>query len=197
MGTIQERLQEHLQHRAFEEIAPLLDSAELESPNPLVLQDNWPFVLHLLGHIYNKQLPDARMLWKRIPQNVKENNAELSAVWRLLQFFWQRQYVGVWQALQSYQWSPQSRPLVDALSLKTREELIDLIGTAYSTVKPSKVASLCGMPQQEALAACQKLGWQYNEGAGTLSVVRKPVSAEHEGVNNLQNLAEYMSHIEH
>eukprot|EP00967_Tisochrysis_lutea_P088018 scaffold124654_cov17-Tisochrysis_lutea.AAC.1 len=155
-------------------------------------------------------------------QQEDANNAELSAVWRLLQFFWQRQYVGVWQALQSYQWSPQSRPLVDALSLKTREELIDLIGTAYSTVKPSKVASLCGMPQQEALAgtqeqyhkpscsspfqlapalfhysACQKLGWQYNEGAGTLLVVRKPVSVEHEGVNNLQNLAEYMSHIEH
>jgi hypothetical protein len=77
---------------------------------------------------------------------------ELDAVWRLLQFFWQRHYVGVWQALQEFQWSPQSRLIVYALSLKTRVELIDLIGTAYSTVKPSKVASLCGMPAQEALA---------------------------------------------
>jgi len=42
--------------------------------------------------------------------------------------------------------------MVDALSMKTREELLELIGTAYSTVTPRKVASLCGMPPQEALA---------------------------------------------
>lgn len=81
-----------------------------------------------------------------------QGNPELNAVWRLLQLLWQRQYIAVWQALQEFSWSPQTRLMVDALSLKTREELIDLIGTAYSTVKPSKVASLCGLPQQEALA---------------------------------------------
>jgi len=81
-----------------------------------------------------------------------QGNPELSAVWRLLQHLWQRQYIGVWQELQAHPWSPQAQPLVDALSAKTRQELIELIGMSYVNVKPSKVASLCGMPLPDALA---------------------------------------------
>lgn len=28
----------------------------LQSPNPAVLDDGWPYALHLLGHMYNKNL---------------------------------------------------------------------------------------------------------------------------------------------
>lgn len=81
-----------------------------------------------------------------------QNNPELEAVWKLLQYFWQRHYQGVWQALTAFQWSPQLQPLIEAIAVKTREELIELIGTAYSTVRPSKVASICGVTEHEALA---------------------------------------------
>lgn len=86
------------------------------------------------------------------PRDGPQNNPELEAVWKLLQFFWQRHYQGVWHALQAHQWSPALQPFIDALASKTRDELMDLISTAYSTVKPSKVASLCGMTEQEALS---------------------------------------------
>jgi hypothetical protein len=81
-----------------------------------------------------------------------QNNPELEAVWRLLQYSWNRHYQGVWQALQGYQWSAALQPLVEALVIKTREELMDLISTAYATVTPAKVASLCGMTEAEALS---------------------------------------------
>jgi hypothetical protein len=39
-----------------------------------------------------------------------QDNPELDAVWRLLQYCWNQHYQGIWQALQGYQWSPQVRP---------------------------------------------------------------------------------------
>jgi hypothetical protein len=36
-----------------------------------------------------------------------QDNPELDAIWRLLQYFWNKHYQGIWQALQGYQWSPQ------------------------------------------------------------------------------------------
>lgn len=54
------------------------------------------------------------------------------------------------------------------------------------------------VPPPPSIAACQQLGWQFDEAAGVLRVVSKPqVQAEHEGAGNLQSLAHIMSHIEH
>lgn len=49
-------------------------------------------------------------------------------MWRLLQFFWNRHYQGVWQALQGHQWSQQLMPMIEALTVKTRDDLVELIG---------------------------------------------------------------------
>ncbi len=81
-----------------------------------------------------------------------QNNPELEAVWRLLQYAWSRQYQGIWQAMQGFQWSSQLQPLIDGLKAKTQEHLLDLISTAYATVTLAKVASLCGMTEAEALS---------------------------------------------
>lgn len=72
-------------------------------------------------------------------------------MWRLLQFSWNRHYQGMWQAMQSYQWGPQLAPLIEALAIKTRQELMELVSLAYATVSPAKVASLCGMTEAEVL----------------------------------------------
>lgn len=38
---------------------------------------------------------------------ILQDNPELDAIWRLLQYFWNKHYQGIWQALQGYQWSQQ------------------------------------------------------------------------------------------
>ena len=87
-----------------------------------------------------------------IPFSNPQNNSELEATWKLLQFSWHRHYQGIWQALQGYPWSAQLQPLVEALTIKQRDHMLDLIGTAYATVTPSKVALLCGMTEADALS---------------------------------------------
>eukprot|EP00798_Chlamydomonas_sp_ICE-L_P007484 gene7484-629_t len=193
--AVREAVSAAVKESHFELIAKIMDALELESQNPNVLSQ-WPHALHLLGHIHNKTA-DARFLWKRIPQSAKENNLELEAVFKLLQFCWNRHYAGMWQALQAHQWSPALQPVIEAITLKSRSELVDLIGISYSTVSPSKVSSICGLTESEALASCQALGWTYDANTGMLSVLRKPPAAvQLDGFGNLQQLSSYMVHLE-
>ncbi|KAJ9508891.1 hypothetical protein QJQ45_028215 [Haematococcus lacustris] len=126
-----------------------------------------------------------------------EDNAELNAVWKLLQCLWQRHYPGVWQALEGHAWSPAVEPYIRAVAVKTRAELLELLATAYSSVKPAKVASICGLPEAEALKVCCASGWHYNSATGILSVPVKVAAAEPlEVTGDLQLLAEYMANLE-
>ncbi|GFH06176.1 CSN8_PSD8_EIF3K domain-containing protein [Haematococcus lacustris] len=149
-----ERAQAAVASRQFDLVAGILDGAELEISNPTVLHE-WPYALHLLGHIYNKQLIDARFLWKRIPAAVK-------------------------QALEGHAWSPAVEPYIRAVAVKTRAELLELLATAYSSVKPAKVASICGLPEAEALKVPVKVA------------AAEPL----EVTGDLQLLAEYMANLE-
>jgi hypothetical protein len=185
-----------LQSGNYLNIKAVLDQSELDSPQPNVLED-WPHAAHLLSHIYAGDLCSARFLWKRIPDAAKQNNPELEATWRLLQFYWNKHYQGVWQALQGFPWSAPLRALTDALAAKLRQELLDLISTAYATITPAKAASLIGLSEQDALSTCCQLGWGYDPASGMLTVVPKqPSAGEKDGLANLEQLAEYMVHLE-
>lgn len=151
MTAAAQRAQQALSSGQFDEVAKVLDAAEVESTNPDVLAD-WPHALHLLGLVYNGALEDARFLWKRIPAGAKQNNPELEAVFRLLQFSWNRHYTGIWTALQGYSWSALLQPLVEALTLRFRESMLDLVSRAYSTLPLAKLASLVGLKEAEALS---------------------------------------------
>lgn len=47
------------------------------------------------------------------------------------------------------------------------------------------------------LAACTAIGWLYDQASSTLQIVRKPApDAQREGFSNLQQITEYMVHLE-
>ncbi|EOY12204.1 Uncharacterized protein TCM_030771 [Theobroma cacao] len=43
----------------------------------VAFRDEWPFAIHLLGHIYADDINSARFLWKSIPAAIKESQPEL------------------------------------------------------------------------------------------------------------------------
>ncbi len=55
-AAVQDQLAAAIANHNFGAVAKVLDDAELNSPNPAVLEDNWPHALHLAGHMYNKTL---------------------------------------------------------------------------------------------------------------------------------------------
>ncbi|GBF91747.1 hypothetical protein Rsub_04051 [Raphidocelis subcapitata] len=196
MAGVEERLQAALEAKEFGEVAPILDQAELESSDPNVLSADWPVALHILGHIYNNNLEDARFLWKRLPPQ-QQAAPEADAAWRLLRFAWNRNYVATWQALQAHQWSAGVQPLVEALVESTRRRMLALVAAAYSQVSPARAAELLGVSEADARQLARDMGWGESE-AGDMLRPSQP-AGDGAGLDSraaLEQLTQYMVHLE-
>lgn len=60
----------------------------------------------------------ARFLWKKIPAAIKEGRPEVVAVWRIGQKLWTRDYVGVYEAIREFSWTPEVQPIVASFAGK-------------------------------------------------------------------------------
>ncbi|GLC43506.1 hypothetical protein PLESTB_001564700 [Pleodorina starrii] len=195
--TVMERVGTILQAGDFSAVAGLLDEAELCSPSPSVLEDGWPAALHLLAHIYNGTLADARMLYKRLPETVKAD-PQVKAAWRLLQNAWQGSGEGVWRALRGHPWSGPAEVLAEALAERLRGRQLDLVTGAYSHISPARLAALCGCSEEDAVALARARGWRPAEdGSGALEVAPPPPSrGELDSLAALEQLSVYMMQLE-
>ncbi|KAF8405929.1 hypothetical protein HHK36_008007 [Tetracentron sinense] len=82
-----------------------LEEIEQVVSQGIAFQDDWPYTIHLLGHIYVDDVNSARFLWKSIPSSIKESQPEVLAAWRIGQRLWMRDYAGVHEALRGFDWS--------------------------------------------------------------------------------------------
>ncbi|CAL8469829.1 g9371 [Coccomyxa elongata] len=181
----------------FEDIAPQLDEEELQSSNPMVLTPDWPIAVHLLGHIYNGRLEDARFLWKRVPEAVKEQNPELAAAFRLLQMTWNKDYQAIWPALGGHAWSPEAAKVIAALHTKLRAHSLQLLSRSYSTISPAKAAVLLGASETELQPLAEQEGWKLDPTTKMFKVEERVVEdADYADLQHLERLSQYMVHLE-
>ncbi|KAH7277871.1 hypothetical protein KP509_38G012800 [Ceratopteris richardii] len=105
---------------------------------------DWPYALHLLGHIYISDLNGARFLWKRVPSAVKQGQPELVAAWKIGQCLWTYDYAGVHEAFKGYSWSPAVQQIVAAIKDEYSKKNMILLSTAYSTISVTDAANFGG-----------------------------------------------------
>ena len=55
-------------------------------------------------------------------------------MWQLLAALWRRDYAEVGSSLASPDFSPHSRPLLDAVAAQHRKETLELLSVAYTTI---------------------------------------------------------------
>ena len=100
-------------------------------------------------------------------------NPQLQAAFALLQQLWNKNYQvscqilscfvrsirsltnmplqGVWPALTSAQWSETTLPLVHAIADRQRQNAVQLVSCAYSSIQPARLAALTGTSPEDAL----------------------------------------------
>uniref|UniRef100_A0A7N2LG27 COP9 signalosome complex subunit 8 n=1 Tax=Quercus lobata TaxID=97700 RepID=A0A7N2LG27_QUELO len=106
-----------LASKSYQNIADisLFEQAAAEG---VAYEDDWPYSIHLLAHIYVDDINSARFLWKSIPSAIKESQLEVVAVWKIGQKLWMRDYGGVHEAIRGFDWSQEVQCLVAAFSAK-------------------------------------------------------------------------------
>ncbi|CAK0756979.1 hypothetical protein CVIRNUC_002500 [Coccomyxa viridis] len=186
-----------LTEQRYDEVAPQLDEDELKSATQEVLSGDWPVVIHILAHLYNGRLTNARFLWKRIPEQRKSQDAELAAALQLLQMMWNKDYQGVWQALALPAWRPQSQPLMEALGNRIRSHNLQLLMRSYTSISVPKVAAMLGISQAAVAEVVQREGWAMDPSSG-LCQIKQPEVPDIQQVEpkQLEDLTKYLMHLE-
>ncbi|KAF8405916.1 hypothetical protein HHK36_007994 [Tetracentron sinense] len=144
-----------------------LEEIEQVVSQGIAFQDDWPYTIHLLGHIY----VDDVFLWKSIPSSIKESQPEVLAAWRIGQRLWMRDYAGVHEALRGFDWS------LEVQELYTKR-MFQLMLSAYSTISVEDTALFLGMNEEDATNYALQQGWIVDHASRMLTVKRQPIVME-------------------
>ncbi|PIA41166.1 hypothetical protein AQUCO_02300160v1 [Aquilegia coerulea] len=192
-------LKEAMESNSFEKIADICDQLMLQvSAQGIKFEEDWPYTIHLLGHLYVNDVNSARFLWKTIPSVVKEKQPEVVAVWKIGQQLWMRNYSGVHEAIRGFDWSPQTQGLITAFSELYTNKMFHLLLSAYSTITVGDTALFLGMSEENATNYALQRGWTIDSVSGMLTVKKQPIVTEQKlDPSKLQRLTEYVFHLEH
>ncbi|MCO5556363.1 hypothetical protein L7F22_009911 [Adiantum nelumboides] len=195
--------------RSFVEVVPadtsVEDPHELEELDETLVAakgvekpSDWPYAIQLLGHIVISDLNGARFLWKRIPADAKQSQPELTAAWKIGQCLWTHDYAGVHNALQCYPWSPAVQQIVNAIKDDYSRKNFKLLSTAYSTISVADAAKFLGLTESETVKSTTQNGWTLDPASNMLTVVPAVnLAAQKLDASKLQDLTEYVFHLEH
>ncbi|MQL85202.1 hypothetical protein Taro_017731 [Colocasia esculenta] len=176
------QLRDAMVSKSYDKIAGICDELMLQaaSTQATAFREEWPYAVHLLGHIYVNDLNSARFLWKSMPSGIKERNPEVVAVWKIGQCLWTRDHAGVYTAIRGFSWSP---------------EVLDLLlVSAYSTIGVADAAHFMGMNEEDAANYVVQQGWTLDPITRMLTVKKKPIVREQKvDPSNLQRLTGYAS----
>ncbi|KAI0528595.1 hypothetical protein KFK09_001137 [Dendrobium nobile] len=192
-------LQDALASKSFQRIGEICDELMLQvASSGISFQQEWPYSIHLLGHLYVNDLNSARFLWKSIPSGIKESQAEVVAAWKIGQCLWIRDYAGVYAAIRGFNWSPEALGLVTAFEESYTKRNFQLLVSAYSTISVTDTAQFLGMSEDDATNYVLQHGWTLDSTSRMLSV-RKPeiITEQKLDSSKLQRLTEYVFHLEH
>ncbi|KAH9752017.1 COP9 signalosome complex subunit 8 [Citrus sinensis] len=193
-------LTDALASKSYEKIADICDDLMLKvAAEGIAFQDEWPYVIHLLGYYYVNDINSARFLWKSIPSTIKDSRAEVVAAWKIGQHLWTRDYAGVYDAIRGFDWSQEAQALVAAFSELYTKRMFQLLLSAYSTISTQDTALFLGMNEDDAAYSdVQQQGWTLDPASRMLTVKKQPLVTEQKlDPSKLQRLTEYVFHLEH
>ncbi|XP_047969412.1 COP9 signalosome complex subunit 8-like [Salvia hispanica] len=192
-------LNEALAFKSYDKVADICDSLMFQAASEGVsFQEDWPYAIHLIGHIYINDINSARFLWKKIPLSVKESQPEVSAAWKIGQRLWIKDYASVHEAIREFIWSPQCQGIMTAFSEMYTKRMFELLQSAYSTISIQDTALFLGMNEDDAKNYVVQHGWTVDPASRMLTVKKQTVVNEQKlDHSKLQRLTEYVFHLEH
>ena len=103
----------------------------------------------LLAYLIENDLNNARFLWKRIPADIKKNNAMLGTIWSIGRSMWEKQYAKTYEIVSQTNWDTALVPLINRLVETFRQRTAKLLTTAYTSISASDVSLYLGMNEQD------------------------------------------------
>lgn len=155
----------------YASLARKLETQELESPAGRASPQVYGQLLAI--YLLFNDLTSAKFLWKRIPNEIKEENSELSIIWSVGRRMWTKDYAEVYGIIKSCpSWPNHLKNIMNLILEHTRNAAAKLITKAYSTIHVSQASRLMGFTKDEMVAWVLSNNWTYEEDTGFIVVVK-------------------------
>ncbi|XP_054168103.1 COP9 signalosome complex subunit 8-like [Oppia nitens] len=143
-------------------------------------------------------LPNAKLLWKRIPANVKTENPELSHIWEIGIRLWNRDLPTIYPLLASYEWPNHLKNVMKCIGETTRKRALNLISKGFTSISLDEVIHYIGLSKEETIEKIRSLGWTID--MTTNFVIPSKISNNVEELTSseeqLAKLTEYVAFLE-
>ncbi|KAK2193382.1 hypothetical protein NP493_13g02000 [Ridgeia piscesae] len=159
----------------FIQLGSDLENQEIESPGGIATPQLYGQLLAI--YLLQNDLPNAKFLWKRIPQAIKSENAELSLIWALAQKMWQKDLPATYEALRK-DWSDNVKSIMAAIQEATRNRVFLLVARAYSYIRAEELASFLGMSVNDAVIAAVSHEWTADSNTGMITPKKQEIPPE-------------------
>ncbi|KAI9098145.1 COP9 signalosome [Phlyctochytrium arcticum] len=138
----------------------------LDQPAYTITEPNI-YVLLQLAHLIENNIPLARFVAKRAPQEAQ--TPELNAVTNIGIKLFEDNVPGAYQAIKSFEWSQPVAPLVDRLRIALQERMFALLEMAYDSISIKDTTALLGLGSaEETIELAQQGGWTVASTGGWL-----------------------------
>lgn len=155
----------------YASLAKTLESQELESPAGQTSAQVYGQLLAI--HLLFNDLTSARLLWKRIPEQIKTTNNELALIWTVGKLMWKKNYAEIYPTINSCPvWPNHLKNIMKLILESTRQRVISLISRAYSSLSLSNAAQLLGLSPEETLVLAGSLNWSYDSDSGYFNITQ-------------------------
>ncbi|KAF3398208.1 COP9 signalosome complex subunit 8 [Penicillium rolfsii] len=127
------------------------------------------------AHLLTKQLPEARALTQRMPEDLRHLDPSLQNCLTLLRALWQTQHAQVYSILRGRPWPESLQPLVQRYESFFQNDTLIAISKCFEAIRPDTAANYLGFDPQAAergdSAIIEKLtsyGWTWDPAAKLL-----------------------------
>ncbi|CAO0798249.1 unnamed protein product [Mucor circinelloides] len=157
------------------------------------------YPIALASCILTNDLQTARHIRQRInSEKPKETTAEIEAIWKVVVDIIKKSYPQVYMDLDAFEWSQWMQPLIAKIKENTRNYMLQLVSTIYTSIQLSQAAEYFGLTEADVL---QELvvarGWEFNEATQILYPVKSvPTSRHTTDSNQFAKLADIVLNLE-
>ncbi|CAG8464487.1 8761_t:CDS:2 [Paraglomus occultum] len=185
------------------EVAKLIEHCEeLEfklaiAPDDSVNLDEF-YGVFLAAYLIQNELPSARFLWKRIPDEIKASSEQLHAIWDVATNLWQRDYAPVYMSVEQKPWTPLIGSLMKKVAETLRERVFTLLSEAYSSITVEEVSNFIGVPADKVAQVTAERGWIYDAATNTLQPKKivEPGITRSTSLGSFSRLTDLVIHLE-
>lgn len=151
--------------------AKKLEIQELESPGGRASPQVYGQLLAI--YLLFNDLISAKFLWKRIPQEIKDANEELSIIWHVGKSMWRKDYAEIYGVIKSCpSWPNHLKNIMNLILDSTRRRAEKLIMRAYSTVHIAQASKLLGLTPDETCQWVAQQNWTFDNATGFITVTK-------------------------